>query len=114
MDTGFSVRLRSAVQSDDDLLPGGRFEGVIRLLSITKVLNIEIEDNFARAAAMRRAGAGRPYSQHGAGAKHVLAELKAMHLKSVRKAIAKNPAKKERAKKGRKTKPKRFLQLIED
>ena len=114
LDVGFSLRLRSAVNSVDDLLPGGRFEGVIRLLSITKVINVEIEDNFARAAAMRRAGAGRPYSQHGAGAKHVLAELKAIHEKGVRKSIAKFPAKKRRTKKATKQKPKRLLKFIED
>lgn len=58
LDIGFSRRLRPYVGDADSLLPGGRMFHVIDSLTSTKVQNAEIENNFARAAAMRRAGAG--------------------------------------------------------
>ena len=87
LDFGFSQRLRSALTSGEELMEGGSFHELILLLSSGKVINVEIEDNFARAAAMRRAGAGRSYSQHASAAKHVLAELRARHQASVAKSF---------------------------
>lgn len=88
LDLGFSQRLRSVVTTSRDLLEEGNLRDLIHLLSFGKIVNVEIEDNFARAAAMRRAGAGRPYSQPASAAKHVLAELKASHLSARRKQLS--------------------------
>ena len=62
LDRGFSQRLK--VYADvENLLPGGRFHAAIDALSMTKVYNVQVETNFARAAAMRRCGAGAALSQ---------------------------------------------------
>lgn len=49
MDEGFSKRLRSQMREPRDLLKGGRLHSVVALLSHHKVVNAEVECNFARA-----------------------------------------------------------------
>lgn len=58
LDVGFSRKLRAYVTSAEDVLPGGNMHHAIDALTSTKCLNSEIENAFARAAAMRRCGAG--------------------------------------------------------
>lgn len=79
MDVGYSQRLRAMVQRPEDILEGGRYFKVIDGLTMTKCQNVQVEDNFARAVAMRRAAAGKSYLQSSGASKHVLAELKAAH-----------------------------------
>ena len=108
--------MRSAIASGDDLLEEGSFSSLISMLSCGKMSNVEIEDNFARAAAMRRSGAGRPYSQHGSAARHLLAELRASHQASMKKNFKRVRAKVMKAKKSNfrpKPKPKEVA-LLQD
>lgn len=58
LDQGFTARLQGRVQSIDSMLPGGQLHGIISLLSHQKILNAEIEDNFARAASTARTARG--------------------------------------------------------
>lgn len=108
LDFGFSQRLRSALTSGEELMENGSFHELILLLSTGKIINVEIEDNFARAAAMRRAGAGRAYSQHASAAKHVLAELCARHKTSVAKSFKSTKKSNLKLKKTTKSKRKRI------
>lgn len=58
LDEGFSRRFRQIVTAAHEILPNGHMHCVVDGVSATKVMNIEVEDAFARAAAMRRCGAG--------------------------------------------------------
>lgn len=58
-DEPFGVRLCSAMSTASDILPGHRLFPAVDLMSCHKVHNIEVEDNFARACAMRSASKGQ-------------------------------------------------------
>ena len=52
-------RLQAMVSDPVDLLPQGRLHPTVAVLSMNKVMNIEVEDSFARAARCRASSAGR-------------------------------------------------------
>ena len=43
-------------------MEGGRYFSTLQVASMHKCMNVEIEDNFARAAMMRSSGRGRVLS----------------------------------------------------
>lgn len=53
LDKGCSLFLQCDMNGPDDLLPGGAHYATIDVLTIQKVMNIEVEDNFSRAARAR-------------------------------------------------------------
>jgi len=62
LDVGFSDRLRSQSKTMDSLLEGGRLHPIIGILSHHKVVNSEIENNFARASSAAKCARGpSPY-----------------------------------------------------
>ncbi|CAK9057950.1 unnamed protein product [Durusdinium trenchii] len=82
LDLRFSRRLRALIADPADILPGGKRFAAIDGLTMTKCQNVQIEDNFARAVCMRKAGNGKSYLQSSGVSKHILAELKAAHRQS--------------------------------
>ena len=64
LDFGFSARLKRFLQEGGhdgtSLLMGGEHHGIIQILSAHKVMNIEVEDNFSRAARYRSTTQGQP------------------------------------------------------
>lgn len=68
LDTGFGVKLRSAMSAHSDILKSGHMYAAIELLSMHKVHNIQIEDNFARSTQMRAASKGWTFSKGLGGA----------------------------------------------
>ena len=58
LDFSFGERLKSAMDQPSDILEDGKLHSSIQLLSMQKVHNIEIEDNFARSTQMRAASKG--------------------------------------------------------
>ena len=58
LDSGFAARLRSQVAEPEDILEGGRMHPALQLLSHHKVLNSEIENNFARCASAAKNARG--------------------------------------------------------
>lgn len=63
LDQSFSMRFKSVLQSAEQLKQGGRYHGVIQVLSHNKVINAEVECNFARANAQKRSAAGTVWKQ---------------------------------------------------
>ncbi len=59
LDSFFSQRLQQMAACPEDLLEGGSLHNVVNILSLMKVMNIEVEDNFARASQARQASAGQ-------------------------------------------------------
>ena len=59
LDPGFSARLQAKLTEPKLLLPGNTLSPALNLLSHQKVLNAEIEDNFARAASMAKCSRGQ-------------------------------------------------------
>lgn len=57
---------------------------------VINVVNIEIEDNFARASSMRQATRGKPVCLPTMCTKHVLAELTSLQLQATAKAAGKS------------------------
>ncbi len=57
-DRGFSAILHDQIQRADDLMPGGSHWGLLEIMSMQKTMNIEVEDNFSRAARARTATQG--------------------------------------------------------
>ena len=55
-DRGFTIRFLSALGENldpSDLLPGGRWFSTVEMVSAHRVINVKIEDNFARASAQK-------------------------------------------------------------
>jgi len=59
LDSCFSKPLQQMTTQPEDLLEGGSLHNVVNVLSLMKVMNIEVEDNFARASRARQASAGQ-------------------------------------------------------
>ena len=57
-DRGFSALLHEQVQKAEDLMQGGSHWDLLELMSVQKIMNIEVEDNFSRAARTRTATQG--------------------------------------------------------
>jgi hypothetical protein len=53
LDRGFGSILHPRVCYAEDMLEGGALWGLIQTMSMQKVMNIEVEDNFSRAARNR-------------------------------------------------------------
>ena len=70
-----------------DFLPQGRLHTKLCMMFRGKNCNVEIENNFARAACARKCMRGRNHSSLSAIAKHVCAEIKLGHKRSLRHAI---------------------------
>lgn len=75
-----SMRVAGGSQS---IVPPNPFHGDLVLGLRTKVSNIEIEDNFARASSSRCAMRGRNHNASSMTAKHVTAEAKLMLRRQV-------------------------------
>jgi hypothetical protein len=74
LDTAFSGKLRAKVHDPQELLIGPLHQ-LLKLHFASKIINVEIETNFARASAQRQVMHGRSHSVASMAAKHVLAEL---------------------------------------
>ena len=57
-DSGFTARLQSVIKSEEDLLPDGQFHSVLEIQTMHRVINVKIENNFARAASQSKATRG--------------------------------------------------------
>ena len=62
-DFGFTIRLQSVIKSESSggpaaLLPGGNLHSTVDMLSVHRVINVKIEDCFARASAQAQASRG--------------------------------------------------------
>ena len=53
LDRGFSLRLQGAMSDYTDVLPGGKLFPIVATMTFHKIMNIEVEDNFSRAARQR-------------------------------------------------------------
>jgi hypothetical protein len=82
LDYAFSQRLQSVTTAPADLQRHGKHFGVVDTMSLQKVVNVQCEDNFARAAAMRGVMRGKTGTMAGHASKHVLAEVKVAHVKA--------------------------------
>ena len=72
------------------LQAGSSFRAALLLLALSKVTNIEIEDNFARASTARSANRGHMACASTVASRHVLSELRKQHrIGQVREASAK-------------------------
>jgi hypothetical protein len=78
-DKGFTARLRKGFATPAILLKT-EFRNLMMHLSYQKVINVEVEDNFARAASMRAVARGRAATFASHCAKHILAETKSDHV----------------------------------
>lgn len=74
----FLKPLRTIVHSSHDLLSAEGYECLVAAFQ-TKNVNIEVENNFARANAMQTANNGHTTKSETLFAKHVLAEMKTVH-----------------------------------
>ncbi len=83
----FCSPLRDLVDNIPDLLDGIGAKA-LKSLASTKVTNIEVENNFARAHSSKLTGRGRNEFVQSMAAKHLLSEIKLQHLKSIRRAPA--------------------------
>lgn len=73
--------------TQDDLLEGcGR--SILHAAFHCKNTNLEVEDNFARAVSMKGACRGKTDKSHTMFSKHLLADLRAAHLKDRMRAEA--------------------------
>lgn len=79
----FTKPLLRLASSPSDLLPGGKLFGTIEATARTKITNIEVECNFARANSAKAATRGRQDHSSQLCAKHLLAEIKACHAKDL-------------------------------
>ena len=79
----FCKPLLSMCTCASDLVPNGRLYHTLDACFRTPPTNIQCENNFARAASSKLATRGR--SDHSAQlcAKHILAEMKALHRKDI-------------------------------
>ena len=83
----FCSPLRDLVDNVHDLLNGIGAKALQSLAS-TKVTNIEVENNFARAHSSKLTGRGRNEFVSSMAAKHLLSEIKLQHLKWTKRAPA--------------------------
>ncbi len=74
----FLKPLRTIATSSADLLSGEGHKCLVAAFQ-TKNVNIEVENNFARANAMQSANNGHTTKSETLFAKHVLAEMKTVH-----------------------------------
>ena len=58
LDVGFSDRLRSQCTTMESILPGGKWNPLLGVLSHHKVINSELENNFARACSAAKCARG--------------------------------------------------------
>jgi hypothetical protein len=88
LDPGMSRRIVSMVPqpSVDDLLEGGALFKPLTMSFILKVVNVQVEDVFARASSMRQTSRGKCCTQASQAGKHILAELKSRHVDEVFKS----------------------------
>jgi hypothetical protein len=83
VDCYYSVPLRATVSSATDLLPPSAASDKLEVTFRQKQVNIEIETNFARAASQRSTMRGRAHTEISALSKHVSAEIKLGHKRSI-------------------------------
>ena len=81
--------LKALVHSESDLRLGYGLK-LLQAIASTKTTNIEVENNFARAGA-HTAGRGRNEFVQGLSAKHVLAEIKLLHRRSLQRSCLSEP-----------------------
>ena len=84
----FCRPLLSHAQDSRDLLPGARLSGTLEACFRTPCTNIQCENNFARAQSAKLATRGKSDHSSQLCGKHVLAEMKATHLKDARRKAA--------------------------
>ena len=75
--------LKDHVASERDLRLGSGVK-ILQAVASTKTTNIEVENNFARAGS-HSTGKGRNEFAQGLSAKHVLAEVKLLHRRSLQR-----------------------------
>lgn len=84
----FCQPLLSHAQDSKDLLPGAKLSGTLEACFRTPCTNIQCENNFARAPSAKLATRGRSDHSSQLCGKHILAEMKACHLKDARRTAA--------------------------
>ena len=75
VDQYLSKPLKSRIKSVNDILPGGKSVTKLCMALRNKNINVEIENNLARATNMRAAQRGRTHNCASMVAKHVTAEM---------------------------------------
>lgn len=79
---GVGQPLRDLVTTEDDLLTGVGAK-ILQSIGSTKITNIEVENNFARAHSSQVTGRGRNQFFGSLAAKHLLSEIKLQHRKTI-------------------------------
>ena len=79
----FCKPLLALTSNPKELCPGGRLFGVLMAAMRSKNTNIQLEDNFARAQSAKVSTRGREDHSTMLAAKHLLAEIKVLHVKDV-------------------------------
>ena len=80
LSSAFTKPLRRRVRTIDELLPGGKYEGLLRGAFQGLPCNVSVEDNFARIKSMQKTGRGRRDFNYTLCGKHLLSEVKNAHL----------------------------------
>ena len=86
LEDGAAIGLRNEFADEDPsdcLQCGSRFIQALVMCFTSKVTNVEIENNFARASSSRQYLRGKRHSSGTMVSKHILQELKQQHLKSL-------------------------------